>query len=118
MHLFYSLSGMPWFNERYPELQAHEEPQTSMSQFDFLMCINCGLAEHRAAPFYSILNRTRPFALRVHDDDALRAQIARAMGYDLSEFDSGLQAAFQRFHRFQGAFIDDSPQALLRGRQA
>lgn len=53
-HLTRSLDDAEWLRERYPELQAENEPRRSMAQFDVVNCIWLGTHDHRAAAFYDL----------------------------------------------------------------
>jgi hypothetical protein len=80
---------MDWLRERYPELFAEGEPRCSTGQFDMLVCIRCGLIEHRAIAFFDLASDgAAEFALRLHRDARLRERIASLFGQTLDEFDA------------------------------
>jgi hypothetical protein len=102
-----SLESMDWLRERYPELFADGEPGRSMGQFDMLVCIWCGVIDHRALAFFHLArDAATEFALRMRRDDALRGRIASLMGQSLEDFDASAPTHLRAAQGFQGGFID------------
>ena len=121
VHLTRSLAPMAWLTERYPELHSDQEPQRSMAQFDFLMCLAYGLDNHRAVGWYSLGGAAAgDLALQLHDDVVLRTRVATALGTTLADLDERADSALSDVHRFPGSFEHpSSARALLvHGREA
>ena len=78
-HLTASLAPLDWLRERYSELYAQDEPRRSLVIFDLVYCIRLGLADHRAAAFFTLGTGANAFALRLHRDGHLRARVARLL---------------------------------------
>jgi len=109
-----SLAPMDWLGERYPELFAEGEPRRSMGQFDMLVCIRCGLIEHRALAFFDLASdAAAEFALRLHRNARLRERIASLFDQTLDDFDAPAPAHLREAHGFQGGFADHGAAANI-----
>jgi hypothetical protein len=109
-----SLQSMDWFRERYPELFSEDEPRRSMAQFDMLLCIQCGLVDHRALAFFELArDASTEFALRLHRDQRLRERIAAIFGVTLDEFDAAAPSHLRDAHGFQEGFTDHGAAANI-----
>ncbi len=98
-----SLQPLDWLHERYPEVTGEDEPSSSMSQFDVLVCIKAGLTEQRAAAYYSLAeSASTAFAARLHRDVELRERTAEAVGVSLEEFDEKAPQALRDAAGFGG----------------
>lgn len=109
-----SLEPMDWLRERYPELFSENEPRRSMAQFDMLLCIQCGLVDHRAVAFFELArNASTEFALRLHRDQRLRERIAAIFSVTLEEFDAAAPSHLRDAHGFQGGVTDHGAAANI-----
>ncbi|MDQ6805621.1 MAG: SIR2 family protein [Actinomycetota bacterium] len=109
-----SLETMDWLCDRYPELFAEGEPRRSMGQFDMLVCIRCGLIEHRAIAFFSLASDgAAEFSLRLHRDARLRERIASVFDLSLDEFDAVAPSHLRKAEAFRGGFTDHGVAANI-----
>jgi hypothetical protein len=109
------LSGSTLIQVRYPDIvERDEEPDASLAAFDFLVSISLGLIGHRAAAHWTMRSAGgERIARRLHDDAAVRGQIAKALGVTLAEFDENAPAALEAAHGM-GIFPERGAAAILR----
>jgi len=119
-HWIRSLDAMAWLEERYPELYGDGEPQRSLAQFDFLLCLAYGFAGERAIAWFGLSRgAAEDLALRLHDNPRLRERLARAIDLTLEEFDAGLDEAFPYITGLQVPYGPAYVRSILQqGRQA
>ena len=111
-HLHRSIKSMSWLEERYPELYGNDEPLRSMAQFDLLICLRQGLLKQDSVAFFVLGGgAAEEFALRLHNDPALRARIAMILQEPLEAFETRGAAALREAGRLQGGFTANPARA-------
>lgn len=114
--LLRDLEASELLRESYPEfVTPDDEPKRSLVDFDFVLSVALGIAQHRAIAHWTMYSQiSAEFARRLYGDARMRTMVADAMGLSLEEFDQQAPGALDAAHALGQYGGDRSAVAALQ----